>query len=460
MAATTDPQDSTWVIDEVYDDAFEPKSTVSLALEERLRFLPGRRSVWKAVGATTTVLLKAYDVHPKQIRDAEREWTMATKLAQAGLKVAKPLFKARHPDGRLGVVFAFLPNGETLHHHAEADTLRKLFQLVAAQHDAGFYQTDNHLGNYLTTHEDIIMLDSGSYQSASEPLGKDKRIQNLAILCATIPLRSRTLIDQSLSGYFEASPSVSDSPSFRDSLATATRKAANTRLRRYLKKTRRTCTQFVHEEIGGRRWLACRDLSSTLAKELRENPNKFFDGQPLLKDGNTCTVVKLNHGEDSFILKRYNAKRLSYRLSHTFSQPRALNSWSNGHALISFGVATPRPMACYCIYEGPLLKEAYLLMEEMVGVSLRHIPHPERFANAYASLCEELQLLQATHGDMKASNFITSENNSLTLIDLDSFRFHRTKVGYERQAARDRARFFRNWRNSPEVLATFRDART
>ena len=457
-AVNTNHQDSTWVVEEAAANEFEPGSTVTLSLVDRLRFLPGKRAVLKAQEANGAVLFKAYDVHPKQTRDAEREWSMAKKLANARLKVAKPLFKARHADGRVGVAFAFLLDGETLHTRVEADTLRELFRLVAAQHDAGFYQTDNHLGNYLVTKDGVTMLDPGTFQSSNSSLSENERLRNLAILCATIPLQNRSLMGQALSSYFEASSAIDDSPSIRNSLAKATRKAANTRLRRYIKKTYRTCTEFIYEHNKGHSWLACRDLSPTLAKKLRERPNSFFDGQPLLKDGNTCTVVRLIHEGAPFVLKRYNPKGLGYRLRHACSMPRALRSWSHGHALRSFGVSTPRPLACYSIYDGNFLREAYLLMEEVDGISLHESPNPESMAHAYASLREELQLLQATHGDMKASNFIVAMDDTLTLIDLDSFCFHRTSWSYQRHAARDRKRFLKNWRDTPEALSAFRYA--
>jgi tRNA A-37 threonylcarbamoyl transferase component Bud32 len=447
-----------WTVQESALPALPAGSEVELELLDLLRHLPGRRSVWRAQHEGRDLLLKAYDVHSKQARDADREWTMAKKLANAGLKVAKPLFNARHDDGRLGVAFTFLPNGETLHTRVDADTLHELFQLVAAQHDAGFYQTDNHLGNYLATGSGLVMLDAGTCQSASKPLTKRERVRNLAILCATIPLRKRSLMHQALSGYFKASRAIEDSPSVRGLLARATRKAVDARLRRYEKKTRRTCTEFVHEEDQGRRWWACRHLEASLAEKLREHPNAFFDGQPLLKDGNTCTVVRLTHEGSPYVLKRYNPKGLGYRLRHALTMPRALRSWSHGHALRSSGVATPRPMACYLIYDSILLREAYLLMEEVVGVSLHESPRPETMASAYASLREELQLLHATHGDMKASNFIAAKDDTLTLIDLDSFCFHRTNWSYQHQAKRDRERFLKNWRKTPSVLAAFRDA--
>ena len=303
------------------------------------------------------------------------------------------------------------------------------------------------------------MLDAGTYQAANRPLNESERVDNLGILCATIPLRQRGLMTQTLSGYFDASKAISDSPAIRKALTEATKKAANKRLRRYLKKTRRTCTEFVHEERGSQRWLACRDLSPELADRLRKSPDAFFENQPLLKDGNTCTVVRLVHAGKAFVLKRYNAKRLGYRLRHAYSTPRALRSWSHGHALRAFGIATPRPMACSRIYHGRLLKRAYLFMEEVEGVSLHELPQPERMANAYASLSEELRLLQATHGDMKASNFIVTADGTLTLIDRDSVCFHQTVPSFRRQAAKDRQRFLKNWRQRPEVLAAFQEGR-
>lgn len=446
---------SQWTVQDAVSADYTKGMEVPVCHEARLRYLPGRRSVWQARHENREILLKAYDVHAKQARDASREWDMATKLFRAGLPMAEPLFKGEAKDGQLVVAYTFIPNGTTLNQALSETTFAALFRLVAQQHDAGFYQTDNHLGNYFWSEaaQTMTMLDAGSCQSVGRPLTPSERSKNLAILAATVPLPMQGALDTATSAYVQACTSKDlEEESFRTTLVEATDRATKERLRRYLKKTRRACTEFEHE--GG--WLACRDLDEDLKKQLQQSPNQFFGAAAsLLKDGNTCTVVELSHKDRQYVLKRYNQKPLFYRLSHAFTTPRALRSWSHGHALRAFAVPTPRPLACLLIKDGPLLRESYLLMEKVEGISLHEHPQPETMAAEYAQRVGELKRLMGSHGDLKASNFIVTEDEILTVIDLDSFRFHDSLQAFERAQAKDRRRFLKNWRDSPAQLDAF-----
>ena len=446
-----------WTVQDTASDRFARGCDVTLATIDLLRHLPGRRSVWRANSPGDDILLKAYDLHAKQERDVDREWRLATQLAAAKINVARPLFRASTSDGRIAVAFEFIPDGQPLNEVITEETLQRLFRLVAAQHEAGFYQTDNHLGNYLWSARGLTMLDAGSCRTGTRPLSRETRVRNLAILIATIPLGFHQTVDKALSAYTDQSKEK-NIDAFRASLDLATADARKTRLKRYLKKTRRSCTEFVAETDSQGSWLARRDLHPELASKLRETPNQFFDQMPLLKDGNTCTVVEILHENTAYVLKRYNRKPFGYRAAHAFATPRALSSWSHGHALRSFGVPTPCPLACLLVKQGPLLNQAFLLMEKAEGESLHETNHPEAVANEFANRVKELEILQATHGDMKASNFIITEDGTLTLIDLDSFHFHQSSKTFRKQMLKDRKRFLKNWQTRPACQEAFLNA--
>ena len=451
----------TWTLEERSAAFPKDHETVEIALEERLRYFPGRRRVWRARAEGEPILLKVYETHAKQMRDTEREWQRACQLANAGLPIPAPLFRGRSGEGELGVAYAYISEGVTAskvlqdtNETSREAILEPLFRLLSEQHDAGCEQTDNHLGNYLWNAGSMWMLDAGSCQFSDRPLSNDARIKNLALLVATIPLRLCPSYSEIATAYGNGGTTIDAS-----ALAKAVESVRAKRLRRYLRKTRRTCTEFVCEVSAKTHWLACRDLAPTLGERLRKSPNAFFEGAELLKDGNTCTVVALDHEGQRYVLKRYNPKSLGYRLGHVGRQPRALRSWSGGHALRLFGIPTPRPMACLLVKGGRLLKEAFLLMEEASGESL----HEHRFTEEslatlteqIAQRCRELRLLRASHGDMKARNFIIADERTLTVIDLDGLQFHRQASVWKRRAMKDQARFLKNWDAQPEVHEAF-----
>lgn len=430
-----------------------------VGLRECLRDLPGRRSVWRAGVNGGDILLKVFNPHAKQERDVEAEWKNSLLLHEMDLPIPEPLFLAHAGDGWVVLGFAWIEQSVSLDEllcGAEGDERRQgLEQLVAlhhSQHQQGCCQADNHLGNYLWSEGTIWMLDAGSYVFGSAGLDQSTRTSNMALLAANIPLRwleeFRTAVDRR----YKLGLGAMDG---------AVKAAIRTRQHMYYKKTRRSCSEF--ERIREGRWdaLFCRDFDSGLRQKLLADPDDFFNGQSLIKDGNTCSVVEVSHGGRSYILKRYNPKSWWYRVSHMLMTPRALLSWSNGHVLRLFGIATPRPCACLLDRPGGLLRSAYLLMEKVDGESLLDAApalierSSTRLPAQFADLWHELDWLDAHHGDFKATNLMVDQGGELLLIDLDGLRFCRSVRGKKRGQEKDRKRFMRNWDDRHEVQQAF-----
>lgn len=237
-------------------------------------------------------------------------------------------------------------------------------------------------------------------------------------------------------------------------------------LRRRYRNTRRESATVELECGRSVTWLGCRDLDPCIKEKLMTNPDQFFKTRLLLKDGNTCTVVEVVEGKKSYVLKRYNQKTLWYRCLHMCSSSRALKNWSNGMVLHSYGVVTPQPLACLLFKSSVgLLQKAYVLMEYVDGPSLSGVGRsrlmavsPSDIPRQFAKLWGQLDELNATHGDMKASNFILDQQGVLNLIDLDSFQFHRSASELKRSQTKDMNRFMKNWNKDPEVMAAFKTA--
>ncbi len=446
-----------------------PNGSTELQLIRKLRDLPDRRTVWKSSINGALVLLKIYYPHPKQVRDVDAEWGNAIRLTEAGLKIAPPLFRCHGGAGEQAIAFEWIPDGDTLDQclRSGGDPLsmfKLLFALHAQQHNIGCYQADNHLGNYLYAGGQVYMLDSGSFIFTGAALSEPQRLNNLAMLMANITLPLRRAAMLALAEYHEHCRPGIDSSRLELELTHLIPAAIQTRLWKYFKKTRRSCTEFEREDRAGKTWLACRDLPFRLKELLLLDPDQFFNQKKILKDGNTCTVVEVMSEGKTYVLKRYNKKPLSYRLAHMAISPRALKSWTNGHVLNLFGVRTPRPLACLLVKSCGLMERAYLLMEQVEGETLDKVD-PQRITSseslipqAFARRWQELEALCATHGDMKASNFIVSPEGHLALIDLDGLKFDRTENDHQRRREKDMKRFMRNWEQTPELAKIFRNA--
>jgi len=435
---------------------------LEITLLKSLRYLPRRRSVWMADYQGRKISLKVYVPHRKQERDVGREWNHAVALQEAGMDVPAPLFFARGAEGALAVGFDFVENGETVD-RVLARGSRELRQQIFSQlvglhlrlHDAGWYQSDNHLGNYLWSGEKLWILDAGSFVARDTPLALSERLDNISELAANIPLRQMPDFKKMVVlEYGDLEPGFDE----------AYKSALLARRQKYYKKTKRACSEFECHRMQGRHWLACRDISQSLKEKLLSDPDQFFEGRPLVKNGNTCSVVGVTDAGREYILKRYNQKPLFYRLTHLFLTPRALRSWSNGLVLRLFGVSTPRPVACLLHKSGPILNRGFLLIEKAAGVPLWD-EDPSKMSDAtqeipsqFAKLWGCLDTIDATHGDMKASNFMVDENGFISLIDLDSLVFHRSVRLKRRRQLKDLRRFMRNWDKLPVVKAAFEAA--
>lgn len=446
-----------WNVVEAGTAEFPPGSEVALTLVDCLRNLPGRRAVWHAKlnDSGPGALLKIYQKHPKQERDLGKEWDNSRKLVSAGLPLPRPLFVAESGED-VAIAFEFIEDGTTVGQDQllgdddqRDELLRQLVEIHSQAHAAGCYQSDNHLGNYLWGSDQLWILDAGSYVFGPAPLPGDARRKNLAMLEASLPLASGK--------HFRAALAAAP-PEPTGDMAKAVRIALRERQRSYFKKTRRSCTEFEHVRERGFDWLACCDIDPGLREALQDDPDQFFGKEGWLKKGNTSSVVEIEFNQKPYILKRYNRKSLLYRWMHALSTPRARTSWTNGHVLRLFGIPTPRPIACMLAKRGLLVHKAYLLMEKAHGISLTRVARQGEREQLPAALegfsrrWRELDLLQATHGDMKASNFILDDDGELHLIDLDGLVFHHSRHALKRGQRRDLRRFLQNWQSHPETL--------
>lgn len=455
-------------VDEVASGGFSPQDEIAVDGVKCMRHLAGRRSVWQVTCEGITILLKLFYKHPKQQRDVGLEWHNACRLHEAGVHIPRPLFRGSSQKGMLVVAFEFIDNGkalsEVLHHvdgENQQEPLRQLLAMHAKLHAMGCYQSDNHLGNYLWGDNELYMLDAASCVFKPQRLNLHDRVTNMAMLGANIPLSLRGAYEQLFSHYSERSQGNVNRDALLSEYIPELPKAIRKKLQDYRRKTKRSSSQLEKVSLPGKIWYASRTMDADLKKKILDDPDQFFDKLKLLKDGNTCTVSDFSQNGCDYVIKRYNRKSLIYRLLHMFMPARALISWSGGHSLRLFGVSTPKPIACLIFKSGFLASEAYLVMEKVCGRELdrvkkavlldANIDLPGKFAQAWL----ELDTIRATHGDMKASNFVLNNDNELVLIDLDSIRFHRFKRFHHKSKKKDLKRFLRNWEDDPDVQAAF-----
>lgn len=182
-----------------------------------------------------------------------------------------------------------------------------------------------------------------------------------------------------------------------------------------------------------------------------EAPDEWLHKGQLLKEDPGTALALLSCAGQRYVLKYYSIKGSWHGLSRGMRPSRAWRCWQEGHRLLGYGLATPRPVAVIEKRLGPWRGAAWLLCEYCPGPRLSDYwaadeRPPEAELAAISRLFQGLKAHRIQHGDLKKNNILWHQGQPL-LIDLDSTRQHyghwifRVVLAH----AKDKARFLRNW---------------
>lgn len=469
---------------------------LDVTVTQTLRLLPGRRLVARVRSGGRDCLLKLF-LGGGARRYLRRELAGCAVLEAAGVRTPQRLAELAAPDGQaLGVLFEFLDRARTVD---PGDDVR--VQAAAAAlgrlHGAGAWHGDLHLDNFLyqeapaggsaadaaevtigTPVADVFVIDGdgvrrrrsvvpaplrwlgwrGAAGGRARSLGSTASLANLAVLCAQRP----PLLDAALPDLLRAYAAARGWPMAGESfdrqltaLRRATRRQRRRRVHRYLRKVQRACTEY-HCERGLRRYFVCvRERLDDGLRAFRDDPEAFFRGAEMLKDGNSATVVRCRIGGRSCVVKRYNVKSFWHGLRRILKpRSRFRTAWCNGQRLHFLGIPTARPVALLERRFGPLRGVAYLVMDDLGSEDLLGAAAGGRMetalVEAVARIFGSLAAAGLCHGDTKATNFLVA-GDTVALVDLDAMT--------ERPAAlrEDVRRFLANWDGDPALQLRFRE---
>ncbi|HQM88406.1 MAG TPA: lipopolysaccharide kinase InaA family protein, partial [Methylotenera sp.] len=181
-----------------------------------------------------------------------------------------------------------------------------------------------------------------------------------------------------------------------------------------------------------------------------------------IKNGNTCTIAKAEIAHRAVVIKRYNIKGLSHKVSRAFRKSRAATSWANAFRLQMANIATPKPLALFEERFGVLRARAYFVSEFVDAPDIAQffaqttdIETKQQVALEVAKLFYRLYLLKISHGDCKATNIKIKDGKPL-LLDLDAMQAN--AWNFESKHVKDLQRFMRNWQHAAALTTLFKDA--
>ena len=468
------------------DRAFTLDSELQLSVQNQpligqqlLRHVPGKRLVFRGEYRNTPVIIKLF-VHKKRAKvHWQRELDGAQRLLDKQILTPDIIFAGRTDEAIEVLIFEYV-QGESLaqfwNTSRYADKLEKLkacMQVLTQHHNAALAHQDLHYANfYLSQSGEIYTLDGEEVKVFSRPLNINTRLKNLAVFLAQsfdIKLADCLLL---LEHYARLNTLVTKG--WEDYFLKLIKHHQNWRIKHYLKKIFRDCTDVVTgKSVTGKSvtskstsqkstdsenqsysFLLRREYDSPQIRALLQNPEHYFnaDTSVFLKQGNTCTVKRVNLGNEELVIKRYNPKGAAYELSHKGRMSRARKSWKNAHLLRFMGIATPAPVAVV-EYNNTLGKRrSYFITRYQPGEDswtffcsdTHHEQVKQRVAQSILNILDKLAQYRITHGDLKGSNFIIYQEQ-VYLIDLDAMKQHPWQRGFKQQQQKDHQRFLKNW---------------
>jgi tRNA A-37 threonylcarbamoyl transferase component Bud32 len=436
---------------------------VDLTCVTLLRLLPGRRVVARAEVDGHAVLLKLF-LGRGAARYAQREWRGCRRLA--ALEVPTPAVLARlqapatdHNTPAHALLLEYLHDAVPAHPE-DLSAVRDAALWLARLHDAGYRHRDLHLDNILTVPGgQCWLIDGDPVRRARWPgrVGRRPGLRNLAILCAQRPPLADADLDVVYAAYAgQRGWTGADRGAGVEALRRATQRQRSRRLRRYLRKSLRSCTEFRVERSWRHFLTALRSAWDDDLATFATDPEAAFSGAQVLKAGNSATVVRARIGERTLIVKRYNTKGLWHALRRALKPAaRFRRAWLNGQRLWLLGIPTARPLLLLERRFGPLRGVAYLVMEDLGDGDLAtEVDQQGMSASRLGQLVDLFRALRGaglSHGDTKATNLLVIPAG-LAVIDLDAM------VESAAGQGRDVRRLLANFDGRPEVRRQIAEA--
>lgn len=180
------------------------------------------------------------------------------------------------------------------------------------------------------------------------------------------------------------------------------------------------------------------------------------NGGESIKTGEVSAVHRVQWAGLDVVVKRYNHVGLVHSLRHMVKKSRACRGWLNGQRLLELGFHTPRPVAYFDEYRGPLLWRSYLVTEYVDGRRLNELlrdvtvslGQKRRAIRQVLRLIQKLSLHGINHGDTKHTNILYVDGRAV-LTDLDGIETHHWGWLHRRRQAVDIARFLEDVSGTP-----------
>ncbi len=460
----------------------EEAEATQIVLLKVLRILPGKRVVALTEWQGETVVAKLFYDQQRWQLHLQRELKGISAMHEAAIQCAPVLAQGSLLESSVAnikgavLLMHYLDKADSLGERWQRVALRKLDQQlllrrvisqIAWCHHRGLIQQDIHLDNFLLQDETIYLLDAAAIEafSPADKLPLNDCLDNLALFFAQFPVSNDERLPAHYQHYLNCrkllrSDSVKGAPD-NSGFLHLLHQRRNRRWQLYSRKLFRETSANCCEKRFDRFVVYDRSIASAELDKFINKPDDFIRAGRVIKAGNSATVAAITVGGHEYIVKRYNIKNVWHGLSRVLRPSRAWVSWRNAHMLQMFGLGTARPWLMMERRSGPLRRQAWFLAEALSGQDALHLLEKEPIKctpwqtalQQFRQLFQVMQQYQIVHGDMKATNFISTPDQ-LLILDLDAMRQESSRVKFTKAFNRDLQRFLENWQdNAPAEQA-------
>lgn len=432
-----------------------------------VRAVPNKREVYKGHWEGQSAYAKKF-FGEQAAKYAQRDASGVAHLQAANILTPPLLYQGKTQDVQAHVLIfseiADAQNAEQVYQLAnfeQRSQLAKALVLAVAQHhNANLIQTDLYLKNFLVQGEKIYTLDGDGIRKYAR-LSQQQALENLCVLLSKFDvLEIESWLPGLLKTYAEARAwqAAPDAELIKKMTDALRQKAASNYAD---KKVFRQCTDVAVSSNSKIFTAISSDFLDLDLPQTFQKLDSLVTSKNLLKNGNTCTVARVEIHHRPIVIKRYNIKSFWHGVSRAPRQTRAAASWANAHRLKLLGIPTANPVALIEERKFGLRGRAYFLCEYIDAPDAAQFFAECTDKNArseavknIATLFYRLYLLRISHGDTKASN-IKIVDNKPVLIDLDSMVQHNFSFTALKAHARDLRRFMQNWKQAPAMYNAF-----
>jgi len=266
-----------------------------------------------------------------------------------------------------------------------ADLQKQIIHKIAVIHNAGLKQDDLHLGNFLISKNRIYTIDGDGVDASRKgpPLSEKLSLENVSILFSQFYPTLDKISRISLEYYAECRGWTDKQgyiPGLFDRIKPRIQKIRSQKLKKYLKKIFRDCSEFFHKKNWGMELVCDRKAFDAGLKKFLDTPDRFINKGKILKTEKNSIITQIEIDSTSYVVKTYTIKNIAHFSEKYLKKTRARLSWHNAHLLKQLGTFFPHPLCFMEERSGPICLKAYFVVE------FKSDHEPEKYAELFLKL--------------------------------------------------------------------------